>query len=1186
MDVSKAFRDLGFDSLTAVELRNALTAETGLKLPSTAVYDYPSVEVLADFLVTELFGEDASAAAQGLVPTASSTGDDPVVVVGMGCRFPGGVASPEDLWRLIAGGVDAVGAFPVDRGWDVIADGGEDFARVGGFLEGAADFDAGLFGISPREALAMDPQQRLLLEVAWESLERSGIAPLSLRGLPVGVFAGTNGQDYPALLALAGESGDGYAGIGNSGSVLSGRVSYALGFEGPAVTIDTACSASLVAMHMAAQSLRSGECSLALAGGVTVMSTPGAFVEFERQGGLAGDGRCKAFSDDADGTGWGEGVGILVLERLSDARRNGHQVLAVVRGSAVNQDGASNGLTAPNGPSQQRVIRSALANAGVAASEVDVVEAHGTGTKLGDPIEAQALLATYGQGRPEDRPLWLGSVKSNIGHTQAAAGVAGVMKMILAMEHGLLPKTLYADTPSSHVDWSAGAVELLSEARDWSGADGLRRAGVSSFGVSGTNAHVIIEEAPAKPSVPEVEGAQDLPLVPWPVSARSAAGVSAQAGRLLRAVEGLGVADVGLSLGSARSGLEHRSVVLGADAGELCEGLAGLVSGDVVPVEVRGGLTGFVFSGQGGQRVGMGVELASAFPVFAVALDEVCARFDGLLSRPLREVMSGDAEALRNTGWAQPGIFAVEVALFRLVESWGVRPDYLVGHSVGELAAAHVAGVLSLDDACRLVASRAGLMGALPAGGAMWAVRATPEEVTPHLVDGVSVAAVNAPGQVVLSGVREAVEQVASGLSDRQGRWLEVSHAFHSALMDPMLEQFAEVAAGIAYERPQVPIVSTLTGESVEVFTAAYWVDQVRGTVRFADAVTRLKSLGVTRFVELGPDASLVGAVGETCDDTVFAVSLLRRDRSEPGTAVAALSGLWAEGGRVDWAAFYAPTGAAAVELPTYAFQRNRYWPSIRRQAVSAGPADADAAFWDVVERGDADGFATEFGVDPEAPLRDILPTLSAWQRRRLDRAAADRLRYEITWTPLGLPTAPSVSGRWLLVESAAGQDAWADALADELSVRGVRVSRLRLAAEDLDREVLAGRLAEFVDCVRVVSFLGQDESDHASGAPGGLVASVALVQAVVDAGVEGRVWSVTSGAVSVGPGNGVTRPVRAGVWGLGRVVALEEPGRWGGLVDVPVLLESGAVGRLVEVLAGGVGDEDELALRGGAVLG
>ncbi|MEW2453734.1 type I polyketide synthase [Streptomyces albus] len=1193
VDVSKSFRDLGFDSLTAVELRNGLAAETALTLPSTLVYDYPSVEALTDELLTRLFGatEDDVPAAVAVTASPAAT-DDPVVVVGMGCRFPGGVASPEDLWRLLADGVDAMGGFPADRGWDYIRDTGDGYARVGGFVEGAADFDAGLFGISPREALAMDPQQRLLLEVVWESLEGAGIAPLSLRGLPVGVFAGTNGQDYPALLALAGESGDGYAGIGSSGSVLSGRVSYALGLEGPAVTVDTACSSSLVAMHMAAQSLRAGECDLALAGGVTVMSTPGAFVEFERQGGLAGDGRCKAFSDDADGTGWGEGVGVLVLERLSDARRNGHRVLAVVRGSAVNQDGASNGLTAPNGPSQQRVIRQALANAQVSAADVDVVEAHGTGTSLGDPIEAQALLATYGQDRPGGRPLWLGSVKSNLGHTQAAAGVAGVMKMILALRHGCLPKTLHVDTPSSHVDWSAGAVELLTQPREWPRDERPRRAGVSSFGVSGTNAHVVIEEAPEVATEEIAPSGARLPVVPWLVSARSREGVAAQAVRLASRVVGLDAVDVGLSLAATRSALEHRAVVLGGDAEELRTTLSAVAAGErgteIISGAVRTGLTGFVFSGQGGQRLGMGRELAESFPVFADALDEVCAHFDGLLDRPLREVMFSDGEALGQTGWAQPALFAVEVALFRLVESWGVTPDYLVGHSVGELAAAHVSGALSLADACALVAARARLMQALPEGGAMWAVRATEEEVAPLLVERVSVAAVNAPGQVVLSGTRAAVETVAAALPDHQGRWLEVSHAFHSALMDPMLADFEEAAAGVSYGRPSVPIVSTLTGEPVEKFSASYWADQVRGTVRFADALTHLAGLGVTRFVELGPDATLVAAVEETCGDDALAVPVLHRKRAEAAGAVTALARLWVDGGTVDWAAFFAPTGARPVELPTYAFQHERYWPSLRRQTAASTEAGADASFWDAVERGDAELFAEEFGVDLKAPLRETLPALSAWQRRRREHAEADKLRYEVTWTPLGPSNGTEVSGGWLLVEPEEAADAWVDAMAAELDSRGARVRRLRLGAADLDRKALAARLAEFSDCGTVVSFLGQDEASHPEypGLVLGLVGTVTLVQALGDAGLDVRVWCVTSGAVSVVSGEGLRHPLRAGVWGLGRVVALEEPDRWGGLVDVPVEPVGGSVARLVEVLAGGVGAEDQVAVRGGAVLG
>ncbi|HEX3779517.1 MAG TPA: beta-ketoacyl synthase N-terminal-like domain-containing protein, partial [Pseudonocardiaceae bacterium] len=702
----RAFTDLGFDSLTAVDLRNRLATSTDTRLPATLVFDHPTPAVLADFLLGELFGAEESVPVRSV---SREVGTDPVVIVGMACRYPGGINDPEGLWRVVEEGDDVVSTFPTDRGWDLDTLGGSSRGRsdtrLGGFLYDAAEFDAEFFGISPREALGMDPQQRLLLEASWEAVERAGIDPVSLRGSRTGVFAGVMYHDYVSFASSLPEDAEDYIGYGTAGSVASGRVSYVLGLEGPAVTVDTACSSSLVGLHLAAQALRSGECDLALAGGVTVMSTPATFVAFSRQGGLAADGRCKSFSDAADGTGWSEGVGILVVERLSDARRNGHQVLAVVRGSAVNQDGASNGLTAPNGPSQQRVIRQALAQAGLSTGDVDVVEAHGTGTTLGDPIEAQALLATYGRGRPEGYPVRLGSIKSNLGHSQAAAGVAGVIKMVQAMRHGVIPATLHVDTPSTHVDWTAGAVELVTEAQDWPEMGRPRRAGVSSFGISGTNAHVILEQAPLvdEPAPePTLDG-----VVPWAVSARSDAALDAQIRRVRSSavLRELSPVDVGFSLVTGRSVFEHRAVLF-AD-GEIVRGVA--VDRGVV----------FVFSGQGSQRVGMGRELYARYPVFAEAFDEVCVHLE----------VSLDEEGVESTGRAQPALFAVEVALFRLLSSWGVRPDYLIGHSVGEITAAYVAGVLSLGDACRLMAARARLMQTLPEGGVMVAVRATEAEV-------------------------------------------------------------------------------------------------------------------------------------------------------------------------------------------------------------------------------------------------------------------------------------------------------------------------------------------------------------------------------------------------------------------------------------------------------------------------
>ncbi|MER6154412.1 SDR family NAD(P)-dependent oxidoreductase [Streptomyces sp. NPDC001868] len=1063
----------------------------------------------------------------------TSAATEPLAIVGIGCRFPDGVNHPDDLWRLVVEGRDAMTGPPTDRGWEHHPT--YDPRHQGAFLTAAGDFDAAFFRISPREALAMDPQQRLLLEVSWEAVERAGIDPLSLRSTRTGVFVGGATQEYGLLLGDSPENTDGYALTGLPASIMSGRIAYLLGLEGPALTVDTACSSSLVGLHLAGQSLRAGECDLALVGGVLVMTTPTIYGEFDSQGGSASDGRCKAFADTADGTGWGEGAGVLVVERLSDARRNGHPVLAVVRGSAVNQDGASNGLTAPNGPSQQRVIRDALASAGLSPADVDAVEAHGTGTRLGDPIEAQALLATYGQGRPADRPLWVGSVKSNIGHTQFAAGVAGVIKTVMAIRHGVLPRTLHVDEPTRQVDWSAGAVRVLTEQREWPATDRPRRAGVSSFGISGTNAHVIIEQAEGEPGdgtggeepgtdgTGRVEPGSDragrelgppLPALPVLLSAQSQAALRDQAVRLLAHLDrdpAPRLPDLAHSLATTRGLMEHRAAVTATGMPALAEGLRALVAGEDAPGLVRGaasdGGLAVVFSGQGSQRAGMGRGLYETFPVFAAAFDEVCGAFDGLLPGSLKDVvLDGPAEVLESTGWAQPALFALEVAQFRLTESWGVKPDVVLGHSLGEMVAAHVAGMWSLADACRVVAARGRLMGALPPGGAMWAVRADESEIPRD--SEVSVAAVNGPSSLVLSGAEESVREVADRFAaeGRRVKRLAVSHAFHSALMEPMLDDFAEALADVRFAEPVLPIVSNVTGEIAgeELRTPEYWVRHVRATVRFADGVRALRAQGVGTVLELGPDGSLVSSVRET-EPELVALAALRRDRDDAVTLLSALAEAHVHGAAVDWGTVFAGTGARRVGLPTYAFQHRRYWPDTR---VAAG-------------------------------------------RGRV----VDDWRYRVVWRRRELTDALTLTGRWLVVDAG-----------DAVGERVARALRAAGAEAEVAPRAVAGDFAGVV------------------ALPGTVEDAVALVRELRSAGTRVPLWWLTVDAAGVTPDDTV-RPEAARLWGLGQVVSLEEPTWWGGLVDLPAVWDDDTGTLLTAVLADAAQGEDQLAVRGPEVF-
>ncbi|WP_438874986.1 type I polyketide synthase [Winogradskya consettensis] len=1207
IDAQRPFRDLGIDSLIAVELRDLLRTASGLLLPATLVFDYPTPAVLAGHLVAVLDVDDAARPVTDTAPVPAGTAyDDPIAIVGIGCRFPGGVRSPEQLWDLVASGGDAIGEFPADRGWDLDTSSG--YARAGGFLYDAGDFDAGFFGISPREAITMDPQQRLLLETAWEAIERAGVDPRSLRGTDTGVFVGGNEQDYSYALMGGAENTEGHLLTGVNSSMLSGRLAYTLGLEGQALTLDTACSSSLTALHLAAQSLRRGECRYALAAGVTVMSTPFTFAEFSSLDGLAPDGRCRPFAEAANGTGWGEGAGVLLVERLSDAHRAGHTVLGVLRGSALNSDGASNGLTAPNGPAQQRVIRRALADAGLHGADVDVVEAHGTATTLGDPIEAQALLATYGQDRPAERPLWLGSIKSNIGHTQAAAGMAGVIKMVLAIGHGVVPQTLHVDAPTSHVDWSAGAVELITEPRSWPDTGRPRRAGVSSFGASGTNAHVIIEQAPPAPEPAAPEGT-GIPLVPeqapWLLSARSSAALRAQAQRLRAHVTAhpeLGAADIAASLALGRTRFEHSAVVLGD--GPLA-GLAALADGEPSAAVVTGVARGdseivFVFPGQGSQWEGMALELYRTAPAFQDRF-EACARAlaPHLDWSPI-EVLTGvpGAPGLDRVDVVQPMLWAVMVSLADLWGVYGVRPAAVIGHSQGEISAACVAGALSLDDAAAVVALRSqALVGLGEGGGGMVSVALGVDAVRERLASWpgqLSVAAVNGPSAVVVSGDVTALDELiaACEAEDIRARRIPVDYASHSHHVEPLRDGIGRLLAGVTAGESRVPFYSSVTGSRMDTtgLDAGYWYTNLRQTVLFEDAVRSVP--GSRRiFIEISPHPVLTPALADITGGDGVAIGTLRRGEGGPGRMLASVAEAHVHGAAVEWSAVLG--GTRRVDLPTYAFQHSRYWPSPRPAEDTGRPGAAgtvfEQSFWDAVHRQDATALAGTLAL-PGDEVAPLLPALARWHRGTTESAALDQWRYRIEWRATAEASTPALTGRWIVVVPArhAG-DEYVTTLTKCLAGVGAELTVVGVDAADADADTLEPVLRAAIEApgapAGVLSLLAEDETPHPDypALTCGLTATLALLHTLNALDTTARLWCVTRGAVAVAGTETVRNPEQAAIWGLGRVAALERPGRWGGLVDLPPVVDARAVSRLAAALSV-TGGEDQLAIRSAGV--
>lgn len=1166
---------------------------------------------------------------------------EPIAIVGMACRFPGGIRGPEALWDMLDTGRDVVGTFPTDRGWDLdtLVDPtgerpGTSTVDRGSFLDDVAFFDCGFFGISPREALSMDPQQRILLESVWEAMENGGIDPTALHESDTGVFLGATDHDYGTDLTGIPTEIEGNAMIGRSGAVSAGRISYTLGLNGPALTIDTMCSSSLVALHLACQSLRRNECTLAVTGGTTVLSTPEGYTEFSRQGALASDGRCKSFSDDADGTGWAEGVGVLVVERLSSAIATGHDVLAVVRGSAINQDGASNGLTAPSVRAQRAVIAAALADAGLTGKDIDMVEAHGTGTTLGDPIEAQSIIATYGRGRTAEDPIRLGSMKSNIGHAAAAAGVGGVIKTVLSLQHGRMPKTLHVGTPTTRVDWSAGTVALLTEPMEWPEHDRPRRGAVSAFGASGTNAHVILEQAPVGVEIPEPAAPQpslgDGSILQWRISARSDDAVVRQADALLSLLEDRpeqDVADIAYSLATRRAELGSRAVVIGADRLELVSGLRSIVRSTESDAVVLGSGTGraetvFVFPGQGSQWPAMAVELAAQSPVFAAGLTRCGAALDPYLDVSLDEILFGEraSELQDRVDLVQPALWAMMVALADVWISAGVTPAAVVGHSQGEIAAACVAGALTIEDGAAVVALRSRALLDLAEGG-MLAVslsRSDAESLVAESGLEISIAAVNGPRSVVLSGDRDGLDVIGVQLENAgtRARTVPVTYASHSAHVDAVHERLLRDLASIAPTTGTVPLYSSLTTEQLDTGTmdAEYWFQNLRGTVEFDRTVRAMIDDGFATFVEISAHPVLVSPLTEIFDSvpsggSCLATSTLRREDGGLRRLSTAFAEYFVAGGSLDWRALVA---GKPTMLPVYAFDRTRYWltgtgPKVRRYdeapALTGAEAD-DSAFWDLVSRGDIADFTSALGVDADADAATVLAALDSWRRGGEQAAAAERLRFCVEWQALPARPPGSRTGLWTLLVPR-GLEAGADGLSAAFARVGIETRTLSLDVDTVDRRGIADVL--LADSVErsggsgvggIVSLLADATGERADfpDVPLALGVSTLLLQAVSDGGAGAPVWIVTRESESVGPQDGPPDPVQGAVAALVRVAVLEMPTRVAGTIDLPALSSPDSNRSAVAAVVDNspTGDrspgapqrEDQLAVRASGLFG